>query len=252
MGVQQDVPRLHGGDRRQRQRRRDRRDCALPRGLDAAVARPRLNKPWNAPDGGPSEDDRFWKASALCGSEFEDALRHIVEVELPARALVEEALRGRQAVHASGEVVVFASGGCPWKTHLYELERSMGVAPLVKFVLYEDSAKMWRVQAVTEEGTAFTNRLGLLEPWRGLRDDALTAAAAIDGCKFVHASGFIGGNATRDGALAMALNHRGIPASVVMRGSSVTGQRSTPNIHMWFASVAFTLRVSVQARGRGL
>ena len=51
---------------------------------------------------------------------------------------------------------------------------------------------MWRVQAVTEEGTAFTNRLGLLEPWRGLRDDALTAAAAIDGCKFVHASGFIG------------------------------------------------------------
>ena len=165
----------------------------------------RLNKPWNAPDGGPSEDDRFWKASALCGSEFEDALRHIVEVELPARALVEEALRGRQAVHASGEVVVFASGGCPWKTHLYELERSMGVSPLVKFVLYEDSAKMWRVQAVTEEGTAFTNRLGLLEPWRGLRDDALTAAAAIDGCKFVHASGFIGGNATRDGALAMAL-----------------------------------------------
>ena len=74
--------------------------------------------------------------------EPEDALRHIVEVELPARALVEEELRGRQAVHASGEVVVFASGGCPWKTHLYELERSMGVAPLVKFVLYEDSAKM--------------------------------------------------------------------------------------------------------------
>ena len=34
---------------------------------------------------------------------------------------------------------------------------------------------------------------------------ALTAAAGIDGCKFVHASGFIGGNATYEGALAMAL-----------------------------------------------
>ena len=64
---------------------------------------------------------------------------------------------------------------------------------------------MWRVQAVTEEGTAFTNRLGLLEAWRGLRDQALTDKAAIPGCKFVHASGFIGGNATFDGALAMAV-----------------------------------------------
>ena len=37
------------------------------------------------------------------------------------------------------------------------------VTPLVKFVLYTDQAGMWRVQAVTQEGTAFTNRLGLLE-----------------------------------------------------------------------------------------
>lgn len=90
--------------------------------------------------------------------------------------------------------MVLASGGCPWKTHLYELERkhmappqrgesyrrwlrrlaptgvSLTVAilvtqvtPLVKFVLYTDQAGMWRVQAVTQEGTAFTNRLGLLE-----------------------------------------------------------------------------------------
>ena len=60
-------------------------------------------------------------------------------------------------------------------------------------------------QAVTEEGTAFTNRLGLLEAWRGLRDADLIAASGIDGCKFCHASGFIGGNATYEGALAMAL-----------------------------------------------
>ena len=45
----------------------------------------------------------------------------------------------------------------------------------------------------------------LLEPWRGLRDAELVANSGIDGCKFVHATGFIGGNATYDGALAMAL-----------------------------------------------
>ena len=64
---------------------------------------------------------------------------------------------------------------------------------------------MWRVQAVTVEGTAFANRLGLLEPWRGLRDAALSEKAGIDGCTFVHASGFIGGNKTYEGAVAMAL-----------------------------------------------
>jgi uncharacterized UPF0160 family protein len=89
----------------------------------------------------------------------------------------------------------------------YELERRHGLPAdgLVQFVLYPDSSGMWRVQAVTVEGTAFTNRLGLLEPWRGLRDAELVARSGIDGCKFVHATGFIGGNATYDGALAMAL-----------------------------------------------
>lgn len=165
----------------------------------------RLNARWNEPAGGPCEDERFERASALCGREFAEMLEYIVECELPARNVVEHALLQRHSVHEGGEVVVFTSGGCPWKTHLYELERTHGVSPLVKFVLYEDSAKMWRVQAVTAEGTAFTNRLGLLEQWRGLRDAELSSLVGIEGCKFVHASGFIGGHATYDGALTMAL-----------------------------------------------
>jgi len=165
----------------------------------------RLNAPWNAPKDGPTEDERFAGASALCGDEFASALAHIVDVELPARDVVEVALLARSSVHSSGAVLVLTSGGCPWKTHLYDLERAHGVTTPIKFVLYQDSSGMWRVQAVTVEGTAFTNRLGLLEKWRGLRDNALAAASDIAGAKFVHATGFIGGNATYDGALQMAL-----------------------------------------------
>lgn len=164
----------------------------------------RLNERWNAPKGGPTEDERFEKAVALCGGEFDESLEYIVNCELPARVLVEEALKARFTVHPSGQVVVFSTGGCPWKTHLYELERLHKVESLVKFVLYQDGSGMWRVQAVTAEGTAFTNRLGLLEEWRGLRDAALIKASGIEGGKFVHATGFIGGNATYEGALAMA------------------------------------------------
>ena len=172
-------------------------------GISSRVGR--LNARWNAPEGGPTEDERFETASALCGAEVAAVLDYIVSCELPARVVVEEALLAREAVDGSGEVMVLNNGGCPWKTHLYELERTHGLTTLVKFVLYTDQSGMWRVQAVTQEGTAFTNRLGLLEAWRGVRDAELTAIAGIDGCKFVHVSGFIGGNATKEGALAMAL-----------------------------------------------
>jgi uncharacterized UPF0160 family protein len=165
----------------------------------------RLNARWNEPAGGPSEDERFEKASALCGAEFAEALEYIVNVELPARVLVEQALVGRFETHASGEVICLPHAGCPWKTHLYALEKAHAVEKIVKFVLYKDSAGMWRVQAVTAEGTAFTNRLGLREPWRGLRDAALVEASGIAGARFVHAGAFIGGNDTYEGALAMAV-----------------------------------------------
>ena len=87
----------------------------------------RLNARWNEPPGGPSEDERFMQASALCGTEFAAALEYIVNCELPARALVDTALVGRQGVHASGEIICLPNSGCPWKTHLYELERRHGV-----------------------------------------------------------------------------------------------------------------------------
>jgi uncharacterized UPF0160 family protein len=42
------------------------------------------------------------------------------------------------------------------------------------------------------------------DSWKGLRDDALSAACGVPGGVFVHASGFIGGNATYEGVLEMA------------------------------------------------
>ena len=49
----------------------------------------------------------------------------------------------------------------------------------------------------------FVVRLSLLDEWRGLRDEPLIALSGIKGCIFVHASGFIGGNETREGVLNM-------------------------------------------------
>lgn len=66
-----------------------------------------------------------------------------------------------------------------------------------------------------------------MEEWHGIRDEALSTLSGIKGCIFVHASGFIGGNETREGALSMAkktLKHRDSiannPASLNTNGSS--------------------------------
>lgn len=174
-------------------------------GLASRVGR--LNPRWNEVDDNGqrhSEDDRFALAVDLCGVDFLSVMTSIIESDLPARGVVEQALLDRQTVHASGEIICLKNGGLPWRQHLYELEKEHGVDPLIKFVLYTDQSGMWRVQAVTVEGKAFENRLSLPSAWRGVRDDQLTAVTCIPGSRFVHAAGFIGGNDTYEGALRMA------------------------------------------------
>ena len=174
------------------------KDCT---GLSSRVSR--LNPRWNETPS-PNVDDRFKMASNMCGEDFLQVLSQIVESDLPARTFVESAVLKRFECDSSGEIIKFESGGMPWKSHLYEIEKEQKIENLIKFVLYTDQAGMWRVQAVTVEGQAFENRLSLPEEWRGVRDEDLEKVSGIGGAKFVHAAGFIGGNKSYEGALKMA------------------------------------------------
>jgi len=175
-------------------------------GLSSRVGR--LNPRWNEVDEksgkSPNYDERFMEASALCGKDFLSVMTKIVESDLPAREIVEKAVLKRFDTDSSGEIICFPTGGLPWKGHLYELEKSHNVTPLIKFVLYTDQGGMWRVQAVTVEGKSFENRVSLPKEWRGVRDDDLEKVTHIQGSRFVHAAGFIGGNSYLEGALEMA------------------------------------------------
>ena len=71
-------------------------------------------------------------------------------------------------------------------------------------ILQDERSKQWRVQAVSVSPDRFESRKALPSQWRGLRDEELSKESGIPGCVFVHMSGFIGGNQTFDGALAMA------------------------------------------------
>ncbi|KAF3434203.1 hypothetical protein FNV43_RR25306 [Rhamnella rubrinervis] len=171
--------------------------------LSARVGR--LNLDWIDPDQSPErENEAFRQAMALAGSEFLNSLRFHSKSWLPARSIVMECLSARWDIDPSGEIMVL-SNFCPWKLHLFELEEEIKIDPSIKYVLYQDErGKQWRVQAVAVSPDRFESRRPLPSQWRGLRDEALSKEAAIPGCVFVHMSGFIGGNQTYEGALAMA------------------------------------------------
>ncbi|KAG7493499.1 hypothetical protein JOB18_009987 [Solea senegalensis] len=161
-----------------------------------------LNPRWNSKS--QDTEEGFKKAIKMVGEEFLDRLDFYQSSWLPARVVVEEAIEQRHQVDPSGEIVLFAKGGCPWKEHLFALENELQVDMPIKFVLYPDQNGQWRVQCVPAGLNTFQNRLSLLEEWRGVRDDALSKLSGIEGCIFVHAGGFIGGNKTQEGALEMA------------------------------------------------
>jgi uncharacterized UPF0160 family protein len=116
---------------------------------------------------------------------------------------VKEAFENRFQVHESGKIIVL-SQYCPWASHLYDLEQQNNVSDLPLYVLFEDSSKQWRIQAIAVEPGSFATRKGLPEPWRGIRDEQLSALTQVPDCVFVHASGFIGGAKTRDSILLLA------------------------------------------------
>ena len=179
-----------------------------------------LNPAWNDTAVSHAEvNERFRGAMLLTGGEFVEALQRQAAVWWPARALVQNAM-GPGALTSGcieagcppGEVLVLDTY-CPWQAHLFDLEAAaakgaaeagLGEMVLAKYVLYADTHGMWRIQAVPASPGSFAQRLPLPAAWRGVRDGALSEVAGIAGCSFVHAAGFIGGNATKEGAMAMA------------------------------------------------
>ncbi|MCJ1283402.1 hypothetical protein MMC26_002730 [Xylographa opegraphella] len=153
------------------------------------------------------EDARFLKASSLMGTTFLRKLSYYHLAWLPARKHVQTAHRNRFSNDPSGAIMVLDGGGVPWKDHLYAFETENADAPKVLYVLYPEGPNegaKWRVQCVSVTKDSFESRKPLKEEWRGVRDSELSGKSGIDGCVFVHASGFIGGNLTKAGAMDMA------------------------------------------------
>ena len=143
---------------------------------------------------------------SLVEAEFVDRVQFYANVWWPARSIVADAMEKRFEIYKSGRIISFDNGGCPWKEHFFELEKQQNIEGQIVFCLFQDeSNKTWSVAAVPVEDQSFVSRMKLKEDWCALRDQELSEKAQIEGCVFVHAAGFIGGNKTKAGALEMAI-----------------------------------------------
>jgi len=176
-----------------------------------------LNPQWNQQATKEEIYSQFLLAVKMTGSELIDAIKFTVSSWLPARQIVYNTIQERFSIHPSGQIIVFRDQRPIWKSHLHEIEKELGISEddnkKILYVLFADvGANKWRIQCVPEIDKEFESRKGLPEPWRGIRDQALSTLTGIDGCVFVHASGFIGGNDTYEGVLKMAVQSWEWPA----------------------------------------
>ncbi|KAL8718254.1 MAG: hypothetical protein Q9225_004592 [Loekoesia sp. 1 TL-2023] len=161
------------------------------------------------------EDARFLAASNLMGTTFLRKLTAYHTSWLPARSTVLSAYTSRFDHDPQGRILLFHEP-TPWKDHLYTFESSSSSPSSpsssqpnsqVLYVLYPESKETgskWRIQAVPVGKDSFESRKALPEEWRGLRDEELSEKVGVEGCVFVHASGFIGGNVSEEGVREMA------------------------------------------------
>ena len=111
-----------------------------------------------------------------------------------------------QKIDKSGKIIKL-DRYCPWKDHLFELEREMNLEQrpasghgdgdtgnTILYCLYQDDReKKWRIMSVPTSEGSFNQRKPLPAQWRGLRGPALDAVTDVPGGTFVHIAGFTGG-----------------------------------------------------------
>lgn len=74
----------------------------------------------------------------------------------------------------------------------------------ILYVVYPSTRRDWKVQCVPDKPGSFGTRKSLPKEWWGLNDKELQKVCDVNDAIFTHKVGFIGGAATKEGAIEMA------------------------------------------------
>lgn len=137
----------------------------------------------------------FEEASALVKADFANFMRGLDQWAVKYEQ-VYECVRRMEA----GEKILYTKGLRNVGKIVCEVEKELGRD--VKFVVDAGEPNFY-VYAVPECVDSFRCKEPLKAEWRSLRDKELSAVSGIDGCVYVHATGFLGINETLEGAVEM-------------------------------------------------
>lgn len=161
-----------------------------------------MNPSWNEPYSDEIAMEKFKKAMVMVGNEFVERLTALVKSWIPAQNIVRRSIEQRFEIDDSGFIFKLDEF-CPWIEHLFDIQQEKGIVPFPLYVLFQERNHTWRIRAIPKSVTSFECIQPLPEHWRGKANGELCDITGIDGCLFVHQSGFIGGNETMKGALQM-------------------------------------------------
>ena len=83
-----------------------------------------FNPSWNQPQSSELSNQRFLMAMEVACLEFLSCVDGLLNVWWPARSIVESSLKKSKQFHSSGKILVL-DHFCPWKDHLFELEKEV-------------------------------------------------------------------------------------------------------------------------------
>lgn len=162
-----------------------------------------LNPSWESNANDHDFDRQFEIASKLIGDAFFNYLTYMGNSFLKAKQYVIDSFNDRFNIDKSGKILVF-DRFIPWKEHLFNVELENNASGEILYVLFPDNSNSWRIAAVPINSTSFDSRKKLPEPWRGIRDDALSQLTGVPDCVFIHAAGFIGGAKSKESVIKLA------------------------------------------------
>ena len=100
----------------------------------------RLFPAWNEPQPAELVNECFREAVLLTGGELLERAAGLAKGWWPARSVVEAAYEAAPAVEPSGRIMVLESGGVPWQTHVFDIEKEKGAGAKLLFALYGTKA----------------------------------------------------------------------------------------------------------------
>ncbi|KAK1347216.1 UPF0160 domain-containing protein [Hamiltosporidium tvaerminnensis] len=140
-------------------------------------------------------NDGFYEALSVVSKDLEQFLTFKIKYWLPSLEILVSEMEKQ-----SGDIFFTKQNDFSTET-AFVAEKILNKD--FKFAVCEVESNNFRIYAFQVERYKFKSKIALRKEWRGLRGAELKNVCKIEGCVFVHATGFTGGNETLKGAIKM-------------------------------------------------